>query len=338
MAPRVTRSSSRLDGNNALVEGLSVGKGSKSLVSPKDPRIRGRGRGCKKSSTSALVDPPSPDYSPKLMASSPSSHRMSPNLRGREWRYSRKERKEVNRRGEKNKSEVEIEFLGYRQKARSRTSSENSLIDLKVLDLSSLPASPKVPKQGTSSTTSLGLGVAQILSSVKKEAKQEASAKAGTPEDTASQCSEEETHSKKVWTIEHLRLLEDTAHAQRMSLERKLTGRDYRSDWEIKRAEDSTMNMLRRRQHLREEYASMQGRLPSLSPCGAKGLRFKLTEDGDFVCKLSDKGPRKRRRRGKKTKAKNKSFNNESAGRKKRRRDKFDVRYSTGTSTEEDAD
>ena len=97
------------------------------------------------------------------------------------------------------------------------------------------------------------------------------------------------------------------------------------------------MSMLRRRQYLREEYASMQGRLPSLSPCDTKGLRFELTEDGDFVFKLSDKGPKKRRRRGRKTKAKNKSYNNESAGRKKRRRNKFDARYSTATSTEEDS-
>ena len=335
---RVTRSASKLAGEDVLVEGLGTSKGAAPLMSPRDPRNKGRGRGVKKASTSAVAGTTSPDYSSKLVASSPSSHRMSPNLRGREWRYSRMERKEVNRRGEKQKSEVEVEFLGYRQPSRSHTSTDNSGIELEILDISPQPDPPKVLRQGTSSTTSLGLGVAQILSSVRKEAKEEASTKAGNLDETASQDSEEDTHSKKVWTIEHLKLLEDTAHAQRMTLERKLTGRDFRSNWEIKLEEDTTMSMLRRRQYLREEYATMQGRLPSLSPCGSKGLRFELSEDGDFIFKLSDKSPKKRRRRGRKPKTKGKGHANESAGRKKRRRNKFDARWSTASSSEEETD
>ena len=94
---RVTRSSSRLDGGNVLMEGLGASKG----VSPRDPRNKGRGRTEKKISTSAVAGSPSPEYSPKLVASSPSSHRMGPSLRGRDWRFARKERKEVVRRGRK---------------------------------------------------------------------------------------------------------------------------------------------------------------------------------------------------------------------------------------------
>ena len=98
------------------------------------------------------------------------------------------------------------------------------------------------------------------------------------------------------------------------------------------------MNRVRRKQILKEEFAAMQGRTPSLSPCGSKGLRFVLTEDGDFTLKLSEKGKKRRRRRGRKPHSKPKGQGNEAAGRKKRRRDKFDARWSSATSSEEESD
>merc|ERR1712030_260060 len=98
---RVTRSASKLAGEDVLVEGLGTSKGAAPLMSPRDPRNKGRGRGARKPSNTAVAGTPSPEFSPKLLASSPSSHRMSPNHRGRGWMYSWMERKEINRRGEK---------------------------------------------------------------------------------------------------------------------------------------------------------------------------------------------------------------------------------------------
>ena len=79
----------------------------------------------------------------------------------------------------------------------------------------------------------------------------------------------------------------------------------------------------------------MQGHPPSLLPCDTKALRFDLTADGDFVFKLHDKGPKKQRKRGRKPRVKNKSGHNDSAIRKKRRRDKFSARYSSASSSED---
>ena len=76
----------------------------------------------------------------------------------------------------------------------------------------------------------------------------------------------------------------------------------------------------------------MQGWVPVLSPCRNKGLRFEVNDAGDMLCKISEKGPKKTRR-GKRSKTK-KSMS-ESAGKKKRRTDKFEYRSSPVTSSEE---
>ena len=69
---------------------------------------RARGRGAKVLSNLAVAGSSSPEFSPKLLASSPNSHRMSPRYRGRDWIWTRRERQEVSHRGEKEKSEVEV--------------------------------------------------------------------------------------------------------------------------------------------------------------------------------------------------------------------------------------
>ena len=129
---------------------------------------------------------------------------------------------------------MEVQFLGYRQPARTRTSSENSGVDLDVLSISPPSKPPSVLKPGTSPTASLGLGMAQILTNVRKEAREEAAASARKMDNTAMEESDDDSHAKRVWNIEHLKVLEDTARAQRLAVERKVSGRDFRSKWEIK--------------------------------------------------------------------------------------------------------
>ena len=91
--------------------------------------------------------------------------------------------------------------------------------------------------------------------------------------------------------------------------------------------------MLRRKQELREEYARMQGRVPVLSPCRNKGLRFEVNDSGDMLCKISEKGPKKTQR-GKRSKTKrNMSM---SAAKKKCRTNKFEYRSSPMSSSEDD--
>merc|ERR1712237_303788 len=131
--------------------------------------------------------------------------------------------------------------------------------------------------------------------------------------------------------------MEETARAQRLTVERKVSGKDPRSNWEIRREEEDSLSRVRRKQLLKEEFSEMQGRTPSLSPCGSKGLRFVLTSDGDFTLKLSEKGKKRRKRRGRKVHSKPKGQGIELARRSKRRRDKFDPRWSTPSSSEETA-
>ena len=116
-------------------------------------------------------------------------------------------------------------------------------------------------------------------------------------------------------------------------MEREFIGKDHRSNWDKRQAEDSYLNMLRRKQELREEFARMQGHVPMLSPCQNKGLRFKVSNDGDMLCKISEKGPKKTRR-GKRSKPKNKM--SVSDMKKMRRTNKFEYRTSPMSSSEEE--
>ena len=60
-----------------------------------------------------------------------------------------------------------------------------------------------------------------------------------------------------------------------------------------------------------------------------------LTADGDFTLKLSDKGKKRRKRRGRQVYTKPKGQGIEKAMQSKRRRDKFNPRWTSPSSSEE---
>ena len=206
------------------MDSSKVGESSKAQGSPKDPRVKGRERGVKRSSAAALSDLSSPDLSSKLMASSPSNPRMAQSIRGKEWRLGGKDQKELMRKGVGSKSEDEVKYLGSKKKAKTRSTSGSSGIDLMALNLSSHPVSPKTPAAGLSSTS---LGMSKVLANTRREVKEasgkeasdkEAEKESLEKEETAGSSGVQETRARQVWEIEHLRLIEEAALTQRKEM------------------------------------------------------------------------------------------------------------------------
>ena len=143
----------------------------------------------------------------------------------------------------------------------------------------------------------------------------------------------QESRAEEVWRIAHLRLIEDAARAERQERERRVLGKDPRSDLQKRIAQDENLNMIRRKQEIKEEWSRLKGKVPALSPARSKGLRFFVDNSGDMSCRISDKGPKKPRRQ---KRSKGKGQDSMSSVKKKQRTSKWFNDASTPMSSSED--
>ena len=157
---------------------------------------------------------------------------------------------------------------------------------------------PGSPAPGSSLGTSLG----KILSNIRAGG-DSTTGYASDPQSSAQKMDLSEDGpkiDKRVWMAESYKVIEETARAERESIERDIAGMDTRSDLQRNRDFNESYNRTRRHQLLSEQFSEFRGCPPRLSPGGNKAVRFSINEEGEFSLKLDRKGKRslKKSKRG----------------------------------------